>query len=72
MAGPPAGAIVPSDFLIRVQQGGFYGWLHAYIGKHPMPGFTNLAPDKVEESITPDRLFTAYSSLLDLVFYEGD
>jgi glucose/arabinose dehydrogenase len=25
---------LPSDYLIRVQQGGFYGW-HAYIGKHP-------------------------------------
>ena len=37
-----------------------------------MPGFANLAPDKVEASITPDLLFTAHSSLLDLVFYEGD
>jgi glucose/arabinose dehydrogenase len=63
---------LPSDFLIRVQQGGFYGWPYAYIGKHPMPGFANLAPDKVEASITPDLLFTAHSSLLDLVFYEGD
>ena len=70
--GAPAGAIVPSDYLIRVQQGGFYGWPYAYIGKHPMPGFANLAPDKVEASITPDLLFTAHSSLLDLVFYEGD
>jgi glucose/arabinose dehydrogenase len=36
-----------------------------------MPGFSR-APDKVEASITPDLLFTAHSSLLDLVFYEGD
>jgi glucose/arabinose dehydrogenase len=63
---------LPSDYLIRVQQGGFYGWPYAYIGKHPMPGFANLAPDKVEASITPDLLFTAHSSLLDLVFYEGE
>ena len=63
---------LPSDFLIRVQQGGFYGWPYAYIGKHPMPGFAQLAPDKVEATITPDLLFTAHSSLLDLVFYEGD
>jgi glucose/arabinose dehydrogenase len=34
--------------------------------------FANLAPDKVEASITPDLLFQAHSSLLDLVFYEGD
>ena len=60
------------DYLTRVQQGGFYGWPYAYIGKHPQPGFASLAPDKVEATITPDFLFTAHSSLLDLVFYEGD
>ena len=38
---------LPSDYLIRVQQGGFYGWPYAYIGKHPQAGFANLAPDKV-------------------------
>jgi glucose/arabinose dehydrogenase len=63
---------LPSDYLIRVQQGGFYGWPYAYIGKHPQPGFAQLAPDKVNASITPDLLFEAHSSLLDLVFYEGD
>jgi len=63
---------LPSDFLIRVQQGGFYGWPYACIGKHPQPGFANLAPDKVEATITPNLLFTAHSSLLDLVIYEGD
>src|SRR5947207_8276394 len=26
---------LPSDYLIRVQQGGFYGWPYGYIGKHP-------------------------------------
>ena len=62
---------LPSDYLIRVQQGGFYGWPYAYIGKHPQPGFAQLAPDKVAASITPDLLFQAHSSLLDLVFYEG-
>lgn len=63
---------LPSDYLTHVQQGGFYGWPYAYIGKHPQPGFAQLAPDKVEATITPDLLFTAHSSLLDLVFYEGD
>jgi hypothetical protein len=61
-----------SDFLIRIRQRGFHGWPYAYIGKHPQPGFANLAPDKVEATITPDLFFTAHSSLLDLVFYEGD
>ena len=63
---------LPSDYLIRVQQGGFYGWPYAYIGNHPQPGFAQLAPDKVEATITPDLLFQAHSSLLDLVFYEAD
>ena len=63
---------LPSDYLTRVQQGGFYGWPYAYIGKHPQPGFAQLAPDKVEAAITPDLLFQAHSSLLDLVFYEAD
>ena len=63
---------LPSDYLIRVQQGGFYGWPYAYIGKHKQPGFAQLAPDKVEATITPDLLFQAHSSLLDLVFYQGD
>jgi len=63
---------LPNDYMIRVQQGGFYGWPYAYIGKHPQPGFASLAPDKVEAAITPDLLFQAHSSLLDLVFYEGD
>ena len=63
---------LPSDYMIRVQQNGFYGWPYAYIGKHPQTGFANLAPDKVEASITPDLLFQAHSSLLDLVFYDAD
>ncbi len=63
---------LPSDYLIRVQQGGFYGWPYAYIGKHPQPGFAQLAPDKVEATITPDLLVPGHSSLLDLVFYDAD
>src|SRR5262245_40033680 len=63
---------LPSDYLIRVQEGGFYGWPYAYIGKHPQPGFANRAPDKVEATLTPDLLFEAHSSVLDLVFYDAD
>src|SRR5256885_1824471 len=63
---------LPSDYLIQVRQGGFYGWPYGYIGKHPQPGFANRAPDKVEATITPDLLFEAHSSVLDLVFYDAD
>ena len=37
-----------------------------------MAGFANVAPDKVNATITPDLLFEAHSSALDLVFYEGE
>jgi glucose/arabinose dehydrogenase len=63
---------LPNDYLARVQDGGFYGWPYAYIGKHPQPGFAQLAPDKVSATITPDLLFEAHSSVLDIVFYDGD
>src|SRR5277367_5755816 len=63
---------LPSDYLTHVQKGGFYGWPYAYIGKHPQAGFANLAPDKVKATITPDLLFEAHSSAMDLAFYEGD
>jgi glucose/arabinose dehydrogenase len=63
---------LPSDYLTHVQAGGFYGWPYAYIGKHPQAGFAGLAPDKVNVTITPDLLFEAHSSALDLLFYEGD
>lgn len=63
---------LPSDYLISVRQGGFYGWPYAYIGKHPQPGFASLAPDKVDTTITPDLLFEAHSSVLDIAFYTGN
>jgi glucose/arabinose dehydrogenase len=63
--------LVP-DYLTRVQEGGFYGWPYSYIGPHPQPGFAQLNPEKVKATLRPDVLFEAHSSLLDLVFYEGD
>jgi len=63
--------LVP-DYLTRVQEGGFYGWPYGYIGPHPQPGFAQLNPEKVKATLRPDVLFEAHSSLLDLVFYEGD
>ncbi len=63
--------LVP-DFMIRLQQGGFYGWPYAYIGSNPQPGFAHLRPDKMQASIKPDLLFEAHSSAMDIVFYQGD
>jgi len=60
--------LVP-DYFTRVQQGAFYGWPYSYIGQHPQPGFAQLRPDKVKAAVTPDVLFQAHSSALDVVFY---
>jgi glucose/arabinose dehydrogenase len=62
--------LVP-DYLVRVQQGAFYGWPYAYIGQNPQPGFAQLRPDKVKASVQPDLLFEAHSSTMDIVFYDG-
>jgi len=62
--------LVP-DYLTRVQQGGFYGWPYSYIGHHPQPGFAQMRPDKVKAAITPDVLFQAHSSAMDIAFYTG-
>jgi glucose/arabinose dehydrogenase len=63
--------LVP-DFLTQVQKGAFYGWPYAYIGSHPQTGFAQLRPDKVEASLRPDLLFESHSSVMDIVFYEGE
>ena len=63
---------VPPDFLTHVEKGAFYGWPYAYIGQHPQPGFAKLDPRKVKASKTPDLLFEAHSSAMDLVFYDGE
>jgi glucose/arabinose dehydrogenase len=63
--------LVP-DYLTKVERGGFYGWPYAYIGPHRQPGFAEMSPEKVKSTHTPDLLFQAHSSALDLTFYEGD
>jgi glucose/arabinose dehydrogenase len=62
---------LPPDYMTRVTQGAFYGWPYSYIGQHPQPGFAQLRPDKVKSAVTPDLLFQAHSSALDVVFYTG-
>ena len=61
--------LVP-DFLTRLQNGGFYGWPYAYIGRNPQPDFPQR-PDLVDKTLVPDLLFQAHSSPLGLVFYTG-
>ncbi|MFL5039232.1 MAG: PQQ-dependent sugar dehydrogenase [Xanthobacteraceae bacterium] len=63
---------LPPDYLTRVEKGAFYGWPYAYIGPNPQPGFAHRAPEKVKAAIVPDVLFQPHSSVLDLVFYDGE
>jgi glucose/arabinose dehydrogenase len=38
------GDLLPLDYLIRVQEGGFYGWPYAYIGQAPATWFRQPRP----------------------------
>lgn len=62
--------LVP-DYLTRVQEGGFYGWPYAYIGRNPQPDYAERRPDLVQKSLVPDLLFESHSAPLGLVFYDG-
>ena len=63
---------LPPDYFTHVDKGAFYGWPYAYIGPNPQPGFAQRAPEKVKATVVPDVLFQAHSSVLDLVFYDGE
>jgi glucose/arabinose dehydrogenase len=63
---------LPPDYLTRVEMGAFYGWPYAYIGSNPQPGFAHRAPEKVKATVVPDVLFQPHSSVLDMVFYDGE
>ena len=62
--------LVP-DYLVRPDEGDFYGWPYAYTGQHPQPGFASRSAQKVKASKRPDLLFESHSSAMDLVFYDG-
>jgi glucose/arabinose dehydrogenase len=62
--------LVP-DYLTRVQEGGFYGWPYAYIGRNPQPDYAERRPDLVQKTLVPDLLFESHSAPLGLVFYDG-
>jgi glucose/arabinose dehydrogenase len=63
---------LPPDYFTHVEKGAFYGWPYAYIGPNPQPGFAQRAPEKVKATVVPDVLFQPHSSVLDMVFYDGE
>ena len=62
--------LVP-DYLTRIQEGGFYGWPFAYLGRHADPKYEGQQPSPLERTIEPDLLFEAHSAPIGLVFYDA-
>lgn len=63
--------LVP-DYLTRIEQGQFFGWPYAYIGKHPDPDLGDKRPDLVAKTKTPNLLFESHSAPLGLLFYDAE
>jgi glucose/arabinose dehydrogenase len=60
---------LPSDYVTRVKEGGFYGWPWFYIGGHQDPTKKGMHPELAHKVIVPDVLLQAHSASLCLTFY---
>jgi glucose/arabinose dehydrogenase len=60
--------LVP-DYLVRVQEGGFYGWPYAYFGSNEDPRLKGQKPELVKQSLKPNLSLGAHTSSLGLAFY---
>ena len=61
-----------SDYLVKIKQGGFYGWPIAYTGPHKEPRHENVDMAKVKSTLYPDVLLGAHVAVLDILFYTGN
>jgi glucose/arabinose dehydrogenase len=61
--------LVP-DYFTHIEQGGFYGWPHAYFGPHADPR-RKEHPELVAKTITPDVSLGAHVAVIDWTFYTG-
>lgn len=61
---------LPSDYVTRVQDGGFYGWPWFFIGAHEDPCHRGERPDLAAKTIVPDVFFQAHSAPLTMNFYD--
>ena len=61
-----------SDYLVKIKEGGFYGWPYAYSGPHEEPRHKDVAPDMVKKTLYPDVLLGAHVAVLDILFYTGE
>jgi glucose/arabinose dehydrogenase len=62
---------VPSDYITRVKDGGFYGWPWYYIGANEDPRHRGARPDLKDKITVPDVLLQAHSASLGITFYTG-
>jgi glucose/arabinose dehydrogenase len=62
--------LVP-DYLTKVEEGDFFGWPYAYLGKNPDPKFGDRRPDLVAATKSPEVRFRAHSAPVGLAFYTG-
>jgi len=58
-----------SDYLVKIKEGGFYGWPYAYTGPHEDPRHKDVAPDMVKKTLYPDVMLGAHVAVLDTRFY---
>lgn len=63
--------LVP-DYVVKIEEGGHYGWPNAYIGPHPEPRHDNVDPAEVASTLYPDVLLGAHVAVLDILFYTGE
>jgi glucose/arabinose dehydrogenase len=61
-----------SDYLVKIQNGGFYGWPIAYTGPHKEPRHENVDMAKVNSTLYPNVLLGAHVAVLDMLFYAGN
>ncbi|WP_237479118.1 PQQ-dependent sugar dehydrogenase [Lichenibacterium dinghuense] len=61
---------LPSDYVTRVREGGFYGWPWFFIGSHEDPRHRGERPDLAGKVTVPDVLFQAHSAPLTMSFYD--
>jgi hypothetical protein len=62
---------VPTDYITRVRDGGFYGWPWYYIGANEDTRHRGERPDLKDKITVPDVLIQAHSASLEMTFYEA-
>jgi glucose/arabinose dehydrogenase len=60
------------DFMVRVQEGAFYGWPWYTIGDREDPALKGARPDLRGQVRVPEVLIQAHSSALSVAFYDRD